>query len=152
MIVYGGAPPAAGASVGCDVTFLPSLREGRRVPEKQRSRDLLLHLASLPRRPTSALASCLLTHRTPSSPPQGTLGRPVLYRGTLDCIRQVARQEGMRGFYRAALPSYLKVGLAGWGRTTSTCLHVHVHASAWASECWAVVALCSALDGYRFWD
>ena len=40
---------------------------------------------------------------------QGTLGRPVLYRGTMDCITQIARKEGLRGFYRAALPSYAKV-------------------------------------------
>ncbi len=40
---------------------------------------------------------------------QGLAGRPVLYRGTLDCVAQIARTEGLRGFYRAALPSYLKV-------------------------------------------
>lgn len=40
---------------------------------------------------------------------QGTLGRPILYRGTLDCISKIMQQEGLKGFYRAALPSYLKV-------------------------------------------
>ncbi len=44
---------------------------------------------------------------------QGTLGRPVLYRGTLDCIAKIARKEGLKGFYRASLPSYLKVRGAG---------------------------------------
>ena len=33
----------------------------------------------------------------------------MLYRGTLDCIRQVLRTEGLAGFYAASLPSYLKV-------------------------------------------
>lgn len=47
---------------------------------------------------------------------QGLAGRPVLYRGTLDCIRQVLRTEGIKGFYAASLPSYLKVGgAAGLG-------------------------------------
>lgn len=40
---------------------------------------------------------------------QGLAGRPVLYRGTLDCIRQVLRTDGIKGFYAASLPSYLKV-------------------------------------------
>ncbi len=40
---------------------------------------------------------------------QGTLGRPVLYRGTLDCFTRIASKEGLAGFYRSALPSYLKV-------------------------------------------
>jgi solute carrier family 25 phosphate transporter 23/24/25/41 len=40
---------------------------------------------------------------------QGLAGRPVLYRGTVDCIRQVLRTEGIKGFYAASLPSYLKV-------------------------------------------
>ncbi|KAL4457412.1 hypothetical protein ABPG75_012277 [Micractinium tetrahymenae] len=40
---------------------------------------------------------------------QGLAGRPVLYRGTLDCLRQVLRSEGLGGFYAASLPAYLKV-------------------------------------------
>jgi len=28
----------------------------------------------------------------------------------MDCIRQVLRSEGIKGFYAASLPSYLKVG------------------------------------------
>ena len=33
----------------------------------------------------------------------------MLYRGALDCMRQVVREEGIAGFYAASLPSYLKV-------------------------------------------
>jgi hypothetical protein len=40
---------------------------------------------------------------------QGLAGRPVLYRGTLDCLRQILRNEGLAGFYAASVPSYLKV-------------------------------------------
>lgn len=60
-------------------------------------------------------AACVMTFTMPLEvvrrrlQVQGTLGRPVLYRGTLDCISKIARKEGLRGFYRAALPAYLKV-------------------------------------------
>jgi hypothetical protein len=40
---------------------------------------------------------------------QGTLGRPVLYSGALDCLRTILRTEGPAGFYAASLPLYLKV-------------------------------------------
>lgn len=68
-----------------------------------------------------AAGGCLLlapappTFRHPLHPPshlptlQGLAGRPILYRGMLDCIRQVLRKEGLGGFYSASLPSYLKV-------------------------------------------
>ena len=42
-------------------------------------------------------------------PLQGLAGRPVLYRGALDCVRQVLRTQGIAGFYSASLPCYLKV-------------------------------------------
>lgn len=55
-----------------------------------------------------------LIHAWLTSPPaklalQGLAGRPILYRGTVDCLRQVLRAEGLGGFYAASLPSYLKV-------------------------------------------
>lgn len=40
---------------------------------------------------------------------QGLAGRPILYSGTFDCLRSILRKEGIRGFYAASLPSYLKV-------------------------------------------
>lgn len=40
---------------------------------------------------------------------QGTLGRPVLYSGAVDCLRTILRTEGPAGFYAASLPLYLKV-------------------------------------------
>ena len=47
--------------------------------------------------------------RLPLLPPQGIAGRPVLYRGVSDCLRQIARREGVAAFYAAALPSLAKV-------------------------------------------
>jgi solute carrier family 25 (mitochondrial phosphate transporter), member 23/24/25/41 len=41
---------------------------------------------------------------------QGSLGRPILYKGTWDALRTIVREEGvLRGFYAASLPLYLKV-------------------------------------------
>lgn len=37
------------------------------------------------------------------------MGRPVLYRGAVDCVQQILRAEGPRAFYRGMLCSYLKV-------------------------------------------
>ncbi|EFN58647.1 hypothetical protein CHLNCDRAFT_11132, partial [Chlorella variabilis] len=50
-------------------------------------------------------AACVLTLTMPLEvvrrrlQVQGLAGRPVLYRGTLDCLRQVLRKEGVAGFY-----------------------------------------------------
>lgn len=35
---------------------------------------------------------------------------PVMYSGFLDCLTQIARQEGVRGLYKGLLPSLLLVG------------------------------------------
>lgn len=41
---------------------------------------------------------------------QGSLGRPLLYKGTWDALRTIVREEGvLKGFYAASLPLYLKV-------------------------------------------
>jgi solute carrier family 25 phosphate transporter 23/24/25/41 len=40
---------------------------------------------------------------------QGTAGRPVLYRGLADCMRQTARKAGVRALFSGALPTYAKV-------------------------------------------
>ena len=70
---------------------------------------------------------------------QGLAGRPVLYRGTLDCIRQVLRTEGIKGFYAASLPSYLKVGgAAGLGQTLGWVGVLGKLVGWWRqSQCWA---------------
>eukprot|EP00906_Rhabdomonas_costata_P033413 RCo047099 len=39
---------------------------------------------------------------------QGVNGRPILYRGMLDCIRLTLRYEGARGLYRGLVPNYFK--------------------------------------------
>ena len=40
---------------------------------------------------------------------QGTAGRPVLYRGVGDCMRQTVRKAGARALFSGALPTYAKV-------------------------------------------
>ena len=40
---------------------------------------------------------------------QGFQGRPVLYKGPVDCFMQMLHHEGARAFYRGILCSYLKV-------------------------------------------
>jgi hypothetical protein len=61
---------------------------------------------------------------------QGLAGRPVLYRGTVDCIQQVLRKDGLRGFYAAALPSYLKVRCSTAQHSTPTPHHTAPHRTA----------------------
>lgn len=46
----------------------------------------------------------------------------MLYRGTVDCIQQVLRKDGLRGFYAAALPSYLKVRYSTTQHMTVACV------------------------------
>lgn len=43
-----------------------------------------------------------LTGQGMSCQVQGSPGFPVMYRGPLDCARQIAASEGLRGFYRRA--------------------------------------------------
>ncbi len=43
-----------------------------------------------------------LTGQGVSRQVQGSPGFPVMYRGPLDCARQIAASEGLRGFYRRA--------------------------------------------------
>ena len=40
---------------------------------------------------------------------QGSCGRPVIYKGTLDAFVKILRTGGVGAFYRAALSNYLKV-------------------------------------------
>jgi solute carrier family 25 phosphate transporter 23/24/25/41 len=43
---------------------------------------------------------------------QGMGGRPVVYRGMLDCFRQILRHEGVRGLYKGLLPDMAKIAPA----------------------------------------
>jgi solute carrier family 25 phosphate transporter 23/24/25/41 len=40
---------------------------------------------------------------------QGLPGYPVVYKSALDCLRTVAREEGVRALWRGIVPAYLKV-------------------------------------------
>jgi len=39
---------------------------------------------------------------------QGMPGRPVKYKGAVDCFRTIAQEEGLRGLYRGQVPSLMK--------------------------------------------
>lgn len=44
---------------------------------------------------------------------QGVGGRPVVYSGTFDCIKQVVVKEGVKGVYAGLIPNLVKLGPTG---------------------------------------
>lgn len=44
---------------------------------------------------------------------QGIGGRPVLYKGTFDCLQQVMAKEGIRGVYAGLVPNLIKLAPTG---------------------------------------
>ncbi|CAB9524022.1 Adenine nucleotide transporter BT1, chloroplastic/amyloplastic/mitochondrial [Seminavis robusta] len=44
---------------------------------------------------------------------QGVGGRPVIYAGTFDCIKQVITKEGVRGVYAGLIPNLVKLAPTG---------------------------------------
>jgi solute carrier family 25 phosphate transporter 23/24/25/41 len=35
-------------------------------------------------------------------------GHPVIYTGAIDCVQQIARTNGIKGFYRGIAPALMK--------------------------------------------
>ena len=53
---------------------------------------------------------------------QGSPGHPVKYRGLADCFAVMARDEGLKSFYRGTISSYMKVGVLPALSSPKVCL------------------------------